>query len=149
MGKFSDFLAPLNATKEKEVIVSDRFVRRDENGEPLFDENGKMILRPFKIRALTQEENANLVKAATTVYRDRAGGKASDFDKLKYSRSLIVAATVDPDFSSKEMCDGCGVVSPLLVPEKILFAGEYQKLADAIAEISGIGVDLEEEAAKN
>lgn len=148
MSKLSDFLNPITANEEREIIISKRFVRRDDEGNPVRDESGNLVLRPFKIKALTQEENSALVQAATTVYRDRTGAKVTDFDKVKYSRSLVVAATVDPNFSSKEMCDGVGVVSPLLVPEKILLAGEYQKLADAIAEVSGIGEDWEE-VAKN
>lgn len=146
MSKFSDFLNPITSGEEREVFISKRFVKRGEDGKPILDKDGNPVLRPFKIKPVTQEENSALVKAATSVYRDRTGAKVTDFDKVKYSRSLIVAATVDPDFSSKEMCDGTGVVSPLLVPEKILFAGEYQKLSDAIAEISGIGEDWEEEA---
>ncbi len=148
MSKFSDFLNPVSAVEERDVYVSDRFVRRDEKGEIMTDDDGKPVLRPFRIRSITQEENTALVKAATTVYRDKTGQKVSDFDRIKYSQMMVVAGTIDPDFTSKEICDGLGVVSPNLAPGKMLYAGEYQKLADAIADASGINDDLEE-AAKN
>ena len=49
----------------------------------------------------------------------------------------VVAATVEPDFSSKELCDGCGVLDPLLVPGKLLLSGEYARLVKEITKLSG------------
>lgn len=146
MSKLSDFLNPVVEQQEKEVIISSRFVKRDENGEVILDDKGKPVLRPFVIRALTQEENDRLSRAATITYRDRTGGKTSQFDRYKYSHSLVVAGTVDPDFRSSELCAHFGVIDPEMAVTKMLLAGEYQKLADAIAELSGITDDLEEEA---
>lgn len=133
MSKLSAFLHPVTTQEEKEVVISKRF--QDENGNPV----------PFKIRALSQEENDALVKAATISYRDRTGNKATKFDRFKYSHSLVVAGTVEPDFRSTEICAKFGTADPELVPGKMLFAGEYQRLSDAIAELSGIGDDLEVE----
>lgn len=45
MSKLSAFLHPVTTSEEKEVVISNRF--QDESGQPV----------PFKIRALTQEEN--------------------------------------------------------------------------------------------
>ena len=146
MSRLSDFLHPEMMQEEKEVIVSRRFVRHDENGNVMLDAEGNAIPRPFRIRALSQEENDALVRAATTTYKDRTGAKVSSFDRFKYSHSIVVAGTVDPDFRSKELCDHFGVLDPNMVAGKMLYAGEYQKLADAIAELSGIGEDIEEEA---
>lgn len=133
MSKLSAFLHPVTTSEEKEVVISKRF--QDENGNPV----------PFKIRALSQEENEALVKAATTSFRDRTGAMASKFDRFKYTRSLVVEGTVDPDFRAKEVCDTYGAMDPNQVPGKMLYAGEFQRLADAIAELSGIGDDVEEE----
>lgn len=146
MSNLYDFLNPVIGDEEKEVVISKRFVKRDEEGKPLLDEEGNMIPRPFKIRALSQEENDRIVKSATTSYRDRAGNKVNNFDRFKYSHAVVVAGTVEPDFKSKEVCDRFGVLDPELAVTKMLRAGEYQKLADAIAELSGIGGDVEEEA---
>lgn len=146
MSKLSDFLHPVTGGEEKEVIVSRRFVKRDDAGNPILDDSGKMIPKPFRIRAIPQEENEALVKAATMPFRNRNGQMENRFDKIRYSRSLVVAATVEPDFRSTEMCQAYGTLDPLEVPGKMLLAGEYQALSDAIAEHSCIGADFEEEA---
>lgn len=132
MSNLSAFLHPA-APEEKEIVISNRFV--GEDGNPV----------PFKIRPLTQEENEALVKAAT-LKRKGPNGYTQEFDRLRYSRSVVVAATVFPDFKSTELCEGYGVLDPMMVPSKMLYAGEYQKLADAIAELSGIDEGAEEEA---
>lgn len=146
MSKLYDFLHPVAEKEEKEVIISKRFVKRDDDGNVIKGENGKTILKPFRIRALSQEENEALAKSATRTYKDRNGQSVRDFDKIRYTRSLVVAATVEPDFRSSEMCQAFGTLDPLEVPGKMLYSGEFQKLSDAIAELSGIGEDLEESA---
>ena len=49
----------------------------------------------------------------------------------------MVAATVEPDFSSKELCDSYSVLDPLLVPGKMLLPGEFKHLTEKIMELSG------------
>ena len=149
MSKLYDFLHPISVAEEKEVIVSRRFVQRDDKGEPILDKNGEMIPKPFKVKAISQAENDALVKAATLTYKDRTGAKVKDFDRQKYVRSLIVAGTKDPDFREKELCDAFGTLDPAEVPGKMLLAGEFQKLADAISELSGFDDDDVEGEAKN
>lgn len=149
MSKLYAFLHPISVAEEKEVIVSRRFVQRDDKGEPILDKNGDMVPKPFKVKAISQAENDALVKAATLTYKDRTGAKVKDFDRQKYVRSLIVAATVEPDFRDKELCEGFGTLDPAEVPGKMLLAGEFQKLADAISELSGFDDDSAEEEAKN
>lgn len=149
MSKLYDFLHPISVAEEKEVIVSRRFVQRDDKGEPVLDKNGDMIPKPFKVKAISQAENDALVKAATMSYRDRTGAKVQSFDRQKYVRSLIVAGTKDPDFREKELCDAFGTLDPEEVPGKMLYAGEYQRLADAISELSGFDDGDVEGEAKN
>nr|DAQ85992.1 MAG TPA: tail assembly chaperone protein [Caudoviricetes sp.] len=132
MSKLSVFLHPVSTQEEKEVIISNRF--QDENGESV----------PFRIRALTQEENDAITKKATRRIKEN-GQSVEWFDSVDFCHRLVVAATVYPDFSSKELCEGYGVMDPLLVPGKMLFSGEYSKLLQAIKELSGFE-DLEEEA---
>lgn len=131
--KLSAFLHP-EAAQEQEIMVSTRF--KDEDGNPI----------PFKIRAITQEENDALVKKCTKVTRDRSGVERHTLDSNAYSHAIVAAGTVFPDFNSKEICDAWGVIDPLLVAPKMLYAGEYNKLADAIATLSGMGDEIEEEA---
>lgn len=149
MSKLYDFLHPVATQEEKDVVVSKRFIQRDEQGNPVLDEQGNTIPRPFRVKAISQAENDALVKAATTSYRDRTGTKTTNFDRLKYTRSLVVTGTLDPDFRDKELCEGFGVLDPEMVPGRMLYAGEYQRLADAIAELSGIGDEDVEDEAKN
>lgn len=63
---------------------------------------------------------------------------------------MVLAATVEPDFSSKELCDKFGVLDPLQVPGRMLLAGEFSALLGAITNLSGFDRDsleaLEEEA---
>ena len=131
MSKLSAFLHPVSAGEEKEIIISKRFA--DEKGEPI----------PFKIRAITQEENDAILKKSTRRVREN-GQSVDKLDNVEFSRRMVVAATVDPDFSSKEMCDTYGVMDPLLVPGKMLLAGEYARLAREISQLSGFE-DMEEE----
>lgn len=136
MSKLSAFLHPVQDTVEKEVIISDRF--RDEDGNPV----------PFKIRALSQEENDKIVQQSTKVeYKN--GQRVEHLDSVEFARRTIVAATVEPDFSSKEMCDAYGVVSPLMVPVKMLKAREYNKLLREISEMADVDIASLEDDVKN
>lgn len=131
MASLSAFLNPI-IPDEQEVIISKRFV-----------ENGEVV--PFKIRPLTQEENNALIKQCT-VTKKTAKGLERKLDADKYSAALVVAATVEPDFRNADLCTAFGTMDPLQVPSKMLLAGEYQKLADAILLLSGIGDEAEAEA---
>lgn len=126
MSKLSAFLHPVTTSEEKEVVISNRF--QDENGKPV----------PFKIRALTQEENDRITKQATRQTKVN-GQTVEKLDSVDFSRRMVVAATVEPDFQAKELCDAYGVLDPLLVPGKMLLSGEYAKLMNAITDLSGFG----------
>lgn len=137
MSNLSAFLHPAALNEEKEIVISERFT----------DENGTVV--PFKIRALSQEEVDSIT--AKSRRREKVGGKVQEkLDSIVFARRMVVAATVEPDFSSKELCEAYGVMDPLLVPVKMLKSGEYSKLMDAITELSGFddneGID---EEAKN
>ena len=124
MSKLSAFLHPVTTQEEKEIVISQRF--QDEKGAPV----------PFKIRALTQEENDQIIKQATRQIRVN-GQPLESLDTADYNRRVVVAGTVEPDFRAKEMCDAYGVLDPLLVPGKMLLAGEFSKLNREIAALSG------------
>lgn len=126
MSKLSAFLHPVTTSEEKEVVISNRF--QDENGRPV----------PFKIRALTQEENDRITKQATRQTKVN-GQTVEKLDSVDFSRRMVVAATIEPDFQAKELCDAYGVLDPLLVPGKMLLSGEYAKLMNAITDLSGFG----------
>ena len=139
MSKLSAFLHPVTTSEEKEVVISNRF--QDESGQPV----------PFKIRALTQEENEKLLTLLrrtltrqATRRRKEGGQTIEQLDSVDFTRRMVVAATVEPDFSSKELCDGCGVLDPLLVPGKLLLSGEYARLVKEITKLSGFAEQEDE-----
>ena len=136
MSTLSAFLKPVKTTIEKEVVISDRFVGDD--GKPV----------PFKVRAISQEENDALVRAATKT-RNEGSQRVERLDSVEYAQRLIVAATVSPDFRAKDICEAYGVVSPLMVPGKMLLSGEYNRLMKAIAELSEFDEAAQDEAVKN
>ena len=124
---------------EKEVLISTRF--QDENGEPV----------PFRIRAITQEQNDALTAKCRRV--QTVGGRRQEYlDTAQLNRELVAAATVEPDFSSAEVCEAYGTKIPTQVPGRMLLAGEYDALLKAILELSGFDTGTaaaEEEEAKN
>lgn len=131
MSRLSAFLNPVTSGEEKEIVISNRFL--DENGTPV----------PFKIRALSQEETDAITKKATRQMKIN-GQMTEKLDSVDFSRRMVVTATVEPDFTSKEVCDHFGVMDPLLVPGKMLLSGEYAKLMQEISALSGFN-DLEAE----
>ena len=132
MSTLSAFLHP-KQPEPKEVIISERFV--GEDGKPV----------PFKIRPLTQEENDALVKRAKRT-RTVNGMVQEYVDSSILSKSIVLAATVEPNFADKELCDTYGVLDPAMVPGKMLLSGEYAKLSQAINDLSGFNSNVEEEA---
>ena len=135
MNRLSAFLHPVSLKEEREIVVSTRFV--DEQGKPV----------PFKIRSLTQEESDAISRKARK--SRKVGGQVQEYlDSTEFSRRLVVAATVEPDFSSTELCEAYGVMDPLLVPGKMLLSGEFTRLLKAITDLSGFDADedLGEEA---
>ena len=129
------FLHPVELKQEKEVVISKRFQ----------DSEGKLV--PFKIRTISQEENEALSKRSVRI-KKIDGRQFEALDDLEYTRRLIVACTVYPDFTSSELCQAYGVMDPLMVPGKMLISGEYKRLLQAIMEFNDFtsAVDLEEEA---
>lgn len=133
MSALSAFLHPAVTREEKEVVISRRFL--GEDGKPT----------PFKIRSLTQEENAAIIKASTR--QKKVDGQWQDsIDANELSARTIVEATIFPDFRSAELCERYGTKDPVQVPGKMLLAGEFSRLIDAVSKLSGFDKSLDEEA---
>ena len=133
MSALSAFLHPAVTREEKEIIISKRFL--GEDGKPT----------PFKIRSLTQEENAALIRVSTK-YKLVDGQIKESIDANELSARTIVEATVFPDFRSAELCEAYGTKDPVQVPGKMLLAGEFGRLIDAVSKLSGFDKSLDEEA---
>lgn len=136
MSNLSAFLKPAYLREEKELVISKRFL--DEQGNPA----------PFKIRSVSQEENEQITKASR---RQRKVGSMvqEHLDSIEYGRRLVVTGTMVPDFRAKEMCEAYGTLDPMQVPGKMLTAGEFAALLDAISELSGFDAEPPEDEAKN
>ena len=136
MSKLKAFLHPVQGDETKEVMISKRFV----------DEDGKHV--PFKIRALSQEENDRISKLSMHLVK---GGKRGEkaLDEIEYARRIVLAGTVEPDFSQEEICKAYSTMDPLEVPGKMLLAGEYARLSKEIMLLSGFETDGLEDDVKN
>ena len=130
MSNLNAFLHPVQGDETREVVISTRF--RGEDGRPV----------PFRIRALTQEENDAISKRSMRLVKGGRRGE-KELDSTEYASRIIAAATLEPDFSSEELCKAYGTMDPLEVPGKMLYAGEYKRLMDAIMELSRFGDELE------
>lgn len=131
MSKLSAFLHPASVQETREVVISKRFL--DETGQPV----------PFKIRSLTQEENAEITRRSRKVRR--VNGQAQEYlDSGEFANRTVVQATLEPDFSSAELCEAYGVRDPLLAPGKMLLAGEFAALLQAITDLSGFDSPVED-----
>lgn len=122
------FLNPVQQTEEKDVVVSDRFKDRD----------GKVV--PFRIKALSQGEIEDITLRSRKV-KIVKGQQIESVDPVEMTNRIAVAATVNPPFASKELCDNYGVLDPLMVPGKMLRPGEFNRLIDEISALSGYNED--------
>ena len=115
------FLHPIKPEEiTEEIVVSERFK----------DKDGNVI--PFKIRALTKGKVEQLARKC----RAKHTGKDFDID-VELGNAMIVEATA-------ELCNAYGTLDPVEVVSKMLLFGEANKLADAIAKLSGAdkGIDV-------
>ena len=133
MSDLHAFLHPGQGDDTVEIVISKRFL--GEDGKPV----------PFRIRALTQEENDELTKKSMHLAKGGRRGE-KELDRIGYNRRILVAATVSPDFSNEELCTAYGTMDPLEVPGRMLLAGEYDRLSREILALSGFDEDLEEQA---
>lgn len=127
MSSLKAFLNPIQV-ENKEVIVSNRF---QEDGKPV----------PFIIRPITQKENEQLIKKYTK--RDKKGNET--FDRTGYIHELTASAVVFPDLKNAELQKAYGVLGETELLKTMLYVGEFAELAQAVQELSGLDVDINEE----
>lgn len=129
----SAFLNPVQEVGPQKIVVSKRFV--EEDGKPA----------AFTIRPIRQEENDELIRKSTRRVKQN-GQFVETLDQTAYSHRVVVAGTVEPDFTNEELCRRYGTLDPLEVPGKMLLVGEYSRLSKAILTLSGLEDDVEEQA---
>lgn len=145
MGNLYSFLNPVSFKEEKEIVISERFVQRDDKGEIIKGKDGNPLIQKFKVRSLTQDENEAIVNECRRSVKVN-GVVQSMIDTGALGRHTVVEGTVEPNFRDTKLCEAFGTLDPYQVPAKMLLPGEYQKLLNAIQELSGFDIDVVEEA---
>ena len=124
--------------ENKKVVVSNRF--KDEKGKPI----------PFEIKALSADENDELQRRCmvNVPVPGQRGQYTRELDQIKYTAMLLTESVVYPDLNEAELQDSYGVRGAESLLRKMLYTGEYNKLAQEVMALSNIEVlsDLVEEA---
>lgn len=118
-----------------------------ENTEETVEVKLTRFPAPFKVRAITQEENEAIRNRCLKPVKKNGVVVTRELDTLRFSRELIVACVVEPDFRNAELCKFYGTLDPLEVPSKMLKAGEHNKLSSAISRLNGFDEESNEELA--
>ena len=129
MSKLKAFLkgSALEAVKEVEFKVSDRFVNEDGEVE-------KFLLRILGPNEITKVQDSGLI----------VKGKDVEFKSDVMQLNLAVATTKEPDLMNKELQDSYGVTTPHDLLIKMLTGPEYLKLIQKAMKINGLSESLDE-----
>ncbi len=98
---------------------------------------------PVKLRGLKGQKVFALREQCT--HRSEKRGKVQEnFDDEAFQCKLILAATVSPKWDHPKLLEKYQASSGEGVLKKMLLAGELAALGDAVLDLSGFGVELEE-----
>lgn len=133
MSEFAAFFAE-NAVGEctEEVFISERF--KDKEGKPL----------PWKIKAITEEENQEIRKSATKKVKAKGGVQIPETDTNEYSTRLVAECVVYPNLKDAALQASYGVQGADNLLAKMLFPGEYAELVTKVQELNGYDQDINE-----
>lgn len=129
MSQYAAFMCGTAETIEnKKVVISNRF--KDENGNAV----------PFEIKALTAEENEELQRQCfvSVPVAGQRGQYTRELDQFKYTTMLLVESVVFPNLNNAELQDSYKVKGAEALLRKMLYASEYNKLAEEVAAVSNI-----------
>lgn len=116
----------------------------DQTHTPEADVEIKRLGVVFRVRGLRDKEIRRIRDQAEYTYKDRrTGRRISEIDWDQYNSLMIVVGTVNFDWGSKELLAKYKASSPEEVVSQALLAGEKDKLANAIMDLSGFE-DIEE-----
>lgn len=97
--------------QEREVLLSDR----------LAEDGGQML---FRIRPMSQRENEDIWR--------RCGE-----DEKRYEGAVLAESVVFPDLKDAKLQNSYGVAGAERLLGRLLLAGEYERLRQAVEEING------------
>lgn len=112
----------------------------------------KRFKSPFVIKSLTAEDTSELRKQVTRrVLNKKTRMYEQIFDQNKFTDLVMTASIVEPNLNSEELQKSYGCIAdPEGLLNHMLTAGEYNKLAKKVMEVSGLNDedsnDLVEEA---
>lgn len=156
----SDELTPEELLESEEDILKGLLgaaeTAKDEMRTIEIARKGQVFFR-FRITGLSEEEYAEAREKATTYIRaKKLGGMKlpEDTDTTEYRSRLIYMATVAEDrekvWNNKKAWQALGVLSGPQLIDKVLLAGEKDKVVDFIDSLSGYDSnDMLEQTAKN
>ncbi|CAK4840689.1 unnamed protein product [Aphanomyces euteiches] len=116
----------------EDFIVSERF--KDEKKNPV----------AWKLRTLTEAENADIRASATKRVQVKRGVTVPETNPNEYMAKLIVASVVYPNLKDSELQKSYGVLGAENLVRKMLIAGEYSNLAEKVQVINGFDKELNE-----
>lgn len=105
--------------------------------------NFKGFKSPFIIQALTADKFNEIQKQATTSYiNKKTHQRVQEVDQNKIVDLMMAEAVVQPDLNNEKLQKSWGCIAdPAGVLKKMLNAGQYTDLGQAIQELSGYDVD--------
>lgn len=109
-----------------------------EISDRLKDKDGKNL--KFKIKPILFEELNRIKKKATVLDKD---GKPI-IDEAILNMLCIIQATIEPNFKDVNSIEKLGVFTPEQYINKVLLAGEIDRLINEILKISGFLINIEE-----
>lgn len=108
-------------------IASDKFI--DKDGRPI----------PWTIRAISADEDQALKEKFTSRTTDkRTGMRSESFDQNSYVIGLAVRGVVEPDLTDRGLQKSYDCKNSFYLIQKMLSAGELQRLALKVIELSGL-----------
>ena len=125
--------------QNEEVEVTQRF--KDENGSPI----------KFEIKPISNELDDELRKQNTRQVKRAKGVYVPELDNQGYLADMTIIAVVYPDLNDKELQDSWGVMDAKELINAMLLPGEYNVLLQAIQQLNGWDLSLDDikEEAKN
>jgi len=123
----------------EDFIVSERF--KDDKKNPMV----------WKLRTLTEAENADIRASATKRVQVKRGVTLPETNPNEYMAKLIVASVVFPNLKDADLQKSYNVIGAENLVRTMLIAGEYSTLAEKVQIINGFDKDLNDlvDEAKN
>ena len=126
------FMENVGEMGEEEIVVSDRF--KNEKNEPV----------PFRVKAITEMENAEIRKSCQRRTRGKNGILNTETDIDLYLAKLVAACILYPDFKDAALQKSWGVLGADALLRRMLTAGEFSSLLASVQEVCGFDRTLDE-----